>query len=244
MIIEAPELLADSLRLLHPSVPLGFWSHSKRLPLLPTPPSLTHRHVWAAGPAAELYSPVGRRRAGSRELAEGNTADHISSARAKYYSDIAFQTDTNCSSNKHRRANPWAFIGVGKDERKGQSQGAFESWPGVAGPRPLCTPGVFSGEGLKPSTRALGFAFIVTHKACVGTYTSCSERRGGNLHGPGCLCGPTGLTSRCQSGPGDSWLQRRHSFPHRASVPWSICVCLFAEFSGDIPPGLGSLTSG
>lgn len=38
MIIEAPELLADSLRLLHPSVPLGVWSHSKHLPLLPTPP--------------------------------------------------------------------------------------------------------------------------------------------------------------------------------------------------------------
>lgn len=37
MIIEAPKLLADSLRLLHPSVPLGFWSHSKHL--LPIPHS-------------------------------------------------------------------------------------------------------------------------------------------------------------------------------------------------------------
>lgn len=99
----------------------------------PHSPLSLYRHVWAAGPAAELYSPVGRRRAGSRELAEGNTADHISSARAKYYSDTAFQTDTNCSSNKHRRANPWTFIRVGKDERKRQSQGAFERWPGVAG---------------------------------------------------------------------------------------------------------------
>jgi hypothetical protein len=65
---------------------------------------------------------------------KGNVMDHISSARAKYYSDVAFQTDTNCSSNKHRRANPRTFIKVGKDE-KGQSQEAFENWPSVAGLR-------------------------------------------------------------------------------------------------------------
>lgn len=128
-----------------PLCPSGFLVPQQAPPPPPLSPLSLHRHVWAAGPAAELYSPVGRRRAGSRELAEGDTADDISSARAKYYSDTAFQTDTNCSSNKHRRANPWTFIRVGKDERKGQSQGAFESWPGVAGPRPLGTPG-FSPE--------------------------------------------------------------------------------------------------
>lgn len=34
------------------------------------------------------------------------------------------------------------------------------------------TPRVFSLEDLKSSTRALGFAFTVTHKARVGVYTS------------------------------------------------------------------------
>lgn len=34
------------------------------------------------------------------------------------------------------------------------------------------TPRVFSLEDLKPSTRALGFAFTVTHKASFGVYTS------------------------------------------------------------------------
>lgn len=74
-------------------------------------------------------------------------ADHISSARAKYYSDAAFQTDTNCSSNKHRRANPKTFIRVEKDERKRRHTRVFESWPGVAGlrgGRPAGTPRFFS----------------------------------------------------------------------------------------------------
>lgn len=31
-------------------------------------------------------------------------------------------------------------------------------------------------EGLKPGTRALAFAFIVTYKACVGAHTSHGEQ--------------------------------------------------------------------
>lgn len=98
--------------------------------------------------AVELYSPVGRRRAGSRELLEGDAVDQITLAHARYYAAVAFQTDTNCSSNKHRRANPRTFIKVRKDERRDSHKR-----PSRAGlvwlaqgevVRPLRTPGVFS----------------------------------------------------------------------------------------------------
>lgn len=72
----------------------------------------------AADTAAELYSPVGRSRLAGESWLEQNSEDHISPARAKYYSDVAFQTDTNCSSNTHRRPNPKTFIRVEKDKRK------------------------------------------------------------------------------------------------------------------------------
>lgn len=112
---------------------------------------------------------------------EGNAEAHISLARAKHYSDVAFQTDTNCSSNKHRRANPRTFITVGKDERKDSQKRPLRAglvWLAQGEVvRAPCTPGVFSLEDLKPSTRALGFAFIVTSKACVGAYTSHGKQR-------------------------------------------------------------------
>lgn len=117
-------------------------SHSRFLvplhapPTLLTPSTAPHQtNMFRLQAQLQSCIAVGRRQAGSRELAEGNEADHISSARAKYYSDVAFLTDTNCSSNKHRRANPRTFIRVEKDERKGQSQKVFESWPGVNGLR-------------------------------------------------------------------------------------------------------------
>lgn len=106
---------------------------------------------------------VGRRQAGSGELAGGSAADRISSACAKYYSDIAFLTDTNCSSNKHRWANPRTFIRAEKDERKGQWQKAFESWPGVAGLRESGETSVHSWDfllrGPETQHQAFGICF-------------------------------------------------------------------------------------
>lgn len=97
--------------------------------------------------------------------------DHISLARAKDYSDITFQTDTNCSSNKHRRANPRTFIKVGKDERKDSHKRPLRAglmwlaqWEVVRLP---CTPGVFSSQDLKSSAKALEICcHWVIHSLC------------------------------------------------------------------------------
>lgn len=163
---------------------------------------------------------------------EGNAEAHISLARAKHYSDVAFQTDTNCSSNKHRKANPRTFITVGKDERKDSHKRLLRA--GLARlaqgevVRPPCTPGVFSLEGLKPSTAALGFAFIVTSKACISAYTSHGEQ------GEEINMGQVPLWAdrpylQLSMVMWDSWLQGLPIFPptctHKTSSRHSVIVC-------------------
>ena len=90
-------------------------------PFYPFPSLLPTPHTcFGWRPSCRAVQPCWQEMCWLESCLEGNVADHISSARAKYYSDTAFQTDTNCSSNKHRRANPKTFIRVGKDERKGR----------------------------------------------------------------------------------------------------------------------------
>lgn len=104
-----------------PLCPSGFLVHGRHLPHppnpLPTFPPTTNMLSLQTQLQSYITLLAGDGLAPESWL-EGSAADHISSACAKYYSDTAFQTDTNCSSNKHRGANPRTFIRVGKDERK------------------------------------------------------------------------------------------------------------------------------
>lgn len=102
---------------------LSLWCHPRHLPhpLTHSPPCFPLHTRFSWRPSCRAMQPCWQEMCWLESCLEGNVADHISSARAKY-SDAAFQTDTNCSSNKHRRANPKTFIRVGKDERKGRHQ--------------------------------------------------------------------------------------------------------------------------
>ena len=138
----------DFLKLLYSSV-LGFWSHRRHFPHPPanplSPPTNMFRLLTQQQCCLTLLAGDGL---APESWLEGNTEAHISSARAKRYSDVAFQTDTNCSSNKHRRANPRTFITVRKDERKDSHKKPLRAglvWLAQEEVvRPPCTPGVFS----------------------------------------------------------------------------------------------------
>lgn len=164
----------------------------------PPPPTNRHRLLTKQQSCLTLLAGDGL---APESWLEGNAEAHISLARAKRYSDVAFQTDTNCSSNKHRRANPRTFITVRKDERKDSHKRPLRAglvWLAQGEVvRSACTPGVFSLVGLKPGTKTLGFAFIVIHKACVGAYPSRGEQ-GEKSTWVRYFCGQTDLTTSCQ----------------------------------------------
>lgn len=112
-------------------------------------------------------------------------------------------------------------------------------------------PGVVSSEGLKPSTVARGFAFRVTCEACSKPALLLTLPR---VHSEEAIHTGQGAFVGRQTSPQVSMVRCQWSAAGTSSASCLLCcahtkcpqgiLCLFAVFSGDIPPGLESLTSG
>ena len=138
IILGVPGWLADSLRLPYPSVAQGLWCHPRHLPhpFTHSPPCFPlHTHVSAGDPAAEPCSPVGRRCAGLRAAWRGTwqitflqLVPNIIQTQLFRQTQIAHPINTEGLIPRH--LSEW-----GKMREKGDTQEAFESWPGVVGRR-------------------------------------------------------------------------------------------------------------